>query len=114
MSGRKGGAFIQDHGDGGVELVLQVHADGRRQPMTAAVDMGLEGHAVPVDFPQRGQRHDLEAPGVGQDGARPVHEAMQAAQARDPVGAGPQHQMVGVTEDALACRLSGPHRRSSP
>ena len=55
MGRRKRGALIQDHGDGRVQLILQLHADGRRQAVAAAVDMGLERDAVPVDLPQSGQ-----------------------------------------------------------
>ena len=60
-----------------------------------------------------GQRHDLEAAAIGQDRARPVHEAVQPAEPRDALGAGPQHQVVGVAEhDAGAGRAHrvGGHR----
>ena len=45
-------------------------------------------------------------PGIGQDRSWPIHEAMETAQARDPVGAGPQHQVVGISQNALASRRS--------
>ena len=37
-------------------------------------------------------------PRVGQDRAVPAHEAVQAAEPRDALGAGPQHQVIGVAE----------------
>ncbi len=70
----------------------------RRQAMRRAVQVRLERDAVRVELSQFGQRHDLEAAGVGQDRAGPVHEAMQPAEARNAFGAGPQHQVVGVAE----------------
>ena len=66
--------------------------------MGRAVDMRLEGDARLVDLAQLRQRHDLEAAGVGEDRERPVHEAVQPAEARDALRAGPQHQVVGVAE----------------
>ena len=54
-----------------------------------------------VDLAQRRQRHDLEAAGIGEDRVRPVHEAVQAAERGDALGAGPQHQVIGVAEHDL-------------
>ena len=31
-------------------------------------------------------------------GIRPVHKAVQPAEPRDPLGAGPQHQVIGIAE----------------
>ena len=66
--------------------------------MPRAVDMRPEGHALLVDLAQLGERHHLEAAGIGQDRPRPVHELMQAAERCDALGAGPQHQVIGVGE----------------
>lgn len=76
--------------------------------MAATVDMRLERHPIGVDLPESRQRHDLKAAGVGQDGARPIHEAVQPAERRNPVGARPQHKMVCVCQNALT--PSRPHR----
>jgi hypothetical protein len=54
-----------------------------------------------LDPSQRRQRHHLEAAGIGEDRQRPVHEGVQAAEGRDALGAGPQHQMIGVAEHNL-------------
>ena len=51
--------------------------------MHRAVEMRAEGHAVLVDLAQLGERHHLEAAGIGQDRMRPVHEPVQAAERRD-------------------------------
>ena len=45
------------------------------------------------------QAEDLEAAAVRQDHAFPAHEAMQAAEAGDALGARPQAEMVGIGED---------------
>ena len=64
-----------------------------------AVDMRLEGDAMLVDAPELRQRHDLVAAGIGEDRSVPMHELVQAAEPGDALGAGPQHQMIGVGED---------------
>jgi hypothetical protein len=47
------------------------------------------------------QREDLEAAGVGQDRPVPPHEAVQAAQLVDQVGARAEMQVVRVAEQDL-------------
>ena len=47
------------------------------------------------------EREDLEAAGVGERQAVPAGEPAAARRARDDVGAGPQHQVVGVAEHDL-------------
>ncbi len=73
--------------------------------MSSAVDVGLERHAVFVELPELGERHDLEAAGIGQDRPRPIHELMQAAQRRDPLGTWPKHQMIGVGEHNVGAEV---------
>ncbi len=50
-------------------------------------------------FPQFRQRHHLKPAAIGQDRMRPAGEFMQAAKPRHALGAGPQHQVVGVAQD---------------
>ena len=98
LGGGERRALVQRHGDGGVEQMLDLHGAGRGQAMGGAVEMRLERHPVGVQLAQLGQRHDLEAAGIGQDRARPVHEPVQPAEPRDPFRAGAQHQVVGVAQ----------------
>ena len=60
--------------------------------------MRTEQRALLGDLAQLRQRHHLEAAGIRQDRSIPVHEFMQAAQPRDSLGAGPQHQVVGIAQ----------------
>ena len=66
-----------------------------------------------VDLAQLRERHDLEAAGIGQDRMRPVHERVQAAERGNALGAGAQHQVVGVGEyDVCAGRAHGFGRKT--
>ena len=77
-----------------------------RQHVARAVDVALEGDRLLRHLGDLGQRHDLEAAGVGEDRPLPAHEAVQAAEPRHPLGAGPQHQVVGVAEDDVGAGLA--------
>jgi len=72
-----------------------------RQFNGRAVKVRAEGHAGLSDLAQRRKRHDLVAPGIGEDRQRPMHEVVQAAERRDTLGGGPQHQVIGVSEDDI-------------
>ena len=61
-----------------------------------------------------GERHHLEAAGIGEDRMRPVHEVVQAAEPRDALGAGPQHQVIGVAEDDVGAERLAPGPDTSP
>jgi hypothetical protein len=69
------------------------------EEVRTAVEVGAEADALVGDFAERAEREDLEAAGVGEHGARPTDEAMQAAHAADGFVAGAQVEMVGVAED---------------
>ncbi len=79
---------------------MRVAALGR-EPVRRAVEVRAEGDALLVELPQLGEAHHLEAAGIGEDGAGPVHEPVQPAQPLHPVRAGPEHEVVGVAEDQL-------------
>ncbi len=92
-------AFVECHGDGGVQQVLNFGRAFRRQFHTLTVDVTGKGHAFLIQLPQTGQRHDLKAARIGEDRARPVHEFVQAAKRGDPLGARAQHQVIGVAQN---------------
>ena len=56
--------------------------------MGIAVQMRLKGDARFGDLAQAGEAEDLESAGIRQDGARPRHEAVQAAKLADGSMAG--------------------------
>jgi hypothetical protein len=86
------------HGDRGIQQMLDFGGAFRGQPISRAVDMGLERHAVGIELAQAGQRHDLKPARIGQDRARPIHEPVQPSERRDPLGARPEHQVIGIAE----------------
>ena len=78
--------------------------------MPAAVEMRAERDPFLVDRPQGRERHDLEPAGIGQDRIGPVHKAVQSAKRRDALGAGPQHQVIGVAENEPRAGRGDPFR----
>ena len=99
-------ALVKGHGDIGAEVGLDPHALLRAHKDLVPVQMGGEGHALLLDFPQTGQREDLKAAGIGQDGSVPRHELVQAAHVAHHLVAGTQVQMIGVGKlDLRADRL---------
>jgi hypothetical protein len=92
-------ALVEGHEDVGAECDL--HLDGvlGREEVRGAVEVGAELNAFGRDLAQLGKGEDLEAAGVGEQGARPGHEAVQAAEAADGVVAGAKVEVVGVGED---------------
>ena len=92
-------ALVEHHHDVAAEGELDI--DGRlgREHVAVAVEMRLEHHALFRDLAQPAQAEDLEASGIGEDGPRPIHELVQAAELADGFVAGPQIEMIGVAED---------------
>ena len=106
VRGRQLHAFVELHLDVGAQQVLDFHRPLRRQQMPRAVDMGLEGDAVLIELAQLGERHHLEAAGIGEDRIGPVHEAMQATEFGDALGARPQHQVIDIAENDIGTQLA--------
>ncbi len=91
-------ALIELHRDVGAEQNLDFDRALGRKLDDGAVEVGAEGHALVLDLAQLRERHDLEAAGVGQNRARPIHESVQAAERRDAFGTRPQHQVIRISE----------------
>jgi hypothetical protein len=68
--------------------------------------MRAEGHRVLADFSQIRKRHHLKAAGIRQHRSTPTGEALQAAECGDPLGARPQHQMIGVAEHDIGAGVA--------
>ncbi len=99
------GALVEGHGNVGAEGDLHVHGMLGREEMAGAVKVRTELHTVFRDFSQVVQAEYLEASGVGEDGAGPAHETVQAAEAADELVAGAEIEMIGVAEDDLRVKL---------
>jgi hypothetical protein len=72
-----------------------------RESLWRPSEVAGEGHAVLIDPAEVSQAEDLEAAGIGQDRSIPAHEAVQPAEPRDALMAGPQGEVVGVGQDDL-------------
>ena len=94
-------AFVERHRDVGAERALDLHDRLRREKARRAVERRAELDPVVADLADLREAEDLEATGVGQNGATPSHEAMEAAEITHDVGAGAQQQVVGIAEHDL-------------
>ena len=75
--------------------------------MKIPIQMRAEFDALVGDLPQAAEAENLEPAGVGQNGVRPRHEAVQAAHAADQFMAGANEQVVGIGEQNLDAEFSG-------
>ena len=96
---------VEGHGDVAAERLLDRHAALGRHHQQAAVQVRAEGDAVLGEGASVAQAEDLEAAAVGQERARPVHEAVQAAEPSDHLLARPQGQVVGVPQNHVEAQV---------
>ena len=92
-------AFIQDHGDVRPQGELNLGGFFWGEEMLRAVEMRAEAYPFIGHFSQFGEAEDLIAAGIREDGTRPRHELMQAAELADQLVAGAQIKMIGIGED---------------
>lgn len=107
----RGRALVKGHNNVGRQVFLDGNAFFRGEAVAGAVNVGLEGDAVSVNFAAAAEAEDLEATAVGQNWPRPGHEAVQAAHLLDDVVARPEVEVVGVGQDELRAQL---HQISRP
>src|ERR1700693_400297 len=95
------GALIERHDDVGAQANLRRHGAFRGEDVRRAVEVGTERDASFGDFAQLVEAENLEAAGIGENGARPRHEAVQSAEVADGFDSGPQVEMVRVAKKNL-------------
>src|SRR5579884_2154897 len=69
--------------------------------MRRSVEMRAEGDTFFGDFAEFAEAEDLEAAGIRENGARPGHETVKAAELADSFDAGAQVKVIGVAEENL-------------
>src|ERR1700683_717193 len=94
-------AFVERHDDVGAEANLRFHGTLGTEEMRRAIEMRTKRDALFLDLAQFVQAEDLKAAGVGKDGARPRHEAMQPTHAADGVDSGAKVEVVRIAENDL-------------
>ena len=87
--------------DVGAQRLLHLDDELGREEVGRAVDRRAELDARLADLSELGEAPHLESAGVGQDGAVPAHETMEAAELTDEVVAGPEKQVIRVGEHDL-------------
>ncbi len=93
------GTFIESHDDIGIQIFLDGNGLLRGEPVQGAIDMAFKCDTILINAAQPTQRKDLKAARIGENGAIPMHELMQATQFVDEVITGAQIQMIGVGKD---------------
>ncbi len=68
--------------------------------------MTPECDPIRIDLSALGQREYLKSAGICQDGVRPVHEVMQAAQFSHQVITGAQIEVIGVRQYQAGIQLA--------
>ncbi len=99
------GAFIEGHADVGAEGDLDVHGVFRGEEVGAAVEVGAEADAFLRNLSEFGEGEDLESAGVGEHGAGPADELVEAAEGADEFMAGAEVEVVGIAEDDLRAEV---------
>src|SRR5205085_10428796 len=92
-------ALVEGHDDVGAKADLGGNGRLRAEEMRRAVQVRTKGHAFLAYLAQIAEAENLVATGIGEDGARPGHKAMQSAQLAHLLHAGPQIEVVGVAEE---------------
>jgi hypothetical protein len=98
---RVGRAFIKKHRDVRAEDALDLHTLFRAEHHAGAVEVALKLHSLLRDLADFGKRPDLEAARIGEHGAVPGREVVEAAKGADDIGARAQPEMIGVPKNDL-------------
>eukprot|EP00187_Rhodella_violacea_P007535 CAMPEP_0174907946 /NCGR_PEP_ID=MMETSP0167-20121228/62741_1 /TAXON_ID=38298 /ORGANISM="Rhodella maculata, Strain CCMP736" /LENGTH=424 /DNA_ID=CAMNT_0016151543 /DNA_START=353 /DNA_END=1624 /DNA_ORIENTATION=+ len=104
--GGGGNDVVEGHDDVGADLVLDLDGFFRGEEDFGAVDDGLEADAFLGHLGEINQGHHLEAARVGEHGAVPLHEVVNAAELLQHVAARPQREVVRVREADLGVRVA--------
>ena len=105
--GRIADALVELHADVAPQLLRDGHIVLGRPEHVGAVVVGCnEAHTLVGELDGVGVAEHLKAAGVGEDGAVPVHELMQAAHLSNEVGTRTHGEVVGVGEHDLRAQVA--------
>ena len=93
--------LIKGHDDVSANDALRIHHVFWGEMVARAINMALERDTFLLDFAAVRQRIYLIATTIGQDGALPSIEAMQAAHLSQRIEAGAQIKVISIAEDDL-------------
>ena len=99
--GVTGATFVEGHDDVRTDDSLDVHDSLGGEEVLRSVDMGAEGHAFVRDLTSVRQAEDLVATAIGEDGAVPAIEAVQASRLVERIETGAQVEVIGIPQDDL-------------
>ena len=106
MSGGIGEAFVEDHHDVASERKLDIDGAFGREHVGVAVEMRTEEDAFFRHLPESVETENLEASRVGEYGARPGHEFVQAAHPFNALVARAEEEMVSVGENDFGVEIN--------
>ena len=98
-------ALIEDHHDVTANGDLRFNAALGAQENRAAVEVALKNGSLFGHRARVGQGKNLESARVGEDGALPAHEWVDAADLAKNLGSGTQEKVVGIGEEDLGTRV---------
>jgi hypothetical protein len=107
MADRIFGTLVERHEDIATEGELHVHRGFRSEGVRIAVEVRVEYDALFADLANSGKAENLEPAGIGQDSARPGHEAVQSAEPLDQLVTRAEEEMVGVAEQDFHVQIFG-------
>jgi hypothetical protein len=99
--------LVEHHHDVASQRHLDIDGRFRRKHVPVAIEVRLKRNSPFGDLAQIAQAENLVAARVGENGARPRHEAVQPAQAADQLMTGPQEQVIGVGQQDANVQVLG-------
>uniref|UniRef100_A0A0N4ZLY8 TonB_dep_Rec domain-containing protein n=1 Tax=Parastrongyloides trichosuri TaxID=131310 RepID=A0A0N4ZLY8_PARTI len=100
-----GRAFVEHHGNVGVQGILDLHGHFRGQEQALAGDGGGKFHPFFGNLAHAFQAEHLKTARIRQDGLVPLHEVVQALVLVHDLRARTQPQVEGVAQDDLRANL---------
>src|SRR3954471_19131176 len=93
--------IVERHHDVGSKRPLNIHSAFGTQKVSASVEVAPKADAIFTDVAQRAQAEYLVSTAVSEYWPIPSHELMQSTQSPYRFMPGPQHQVIGITEQNL-------------
>src|SRR5689334_21854855 len=93
------GALVEGHDDVGAKGDLDFHRLLRRKDVRRAIEVRAKCYAFLTDLAEFAEAEDLKSAGVGEHGAIPRHEAVEASKLADVLVSRSEIEMVSVAEN---------------